>query len=139
MTRAARFKNIIFDTYEALSKHIDEHRANMAKLAGERENIAEEIRLFYKKNDLGTMMDFLRGIGGNSAYKAGKMEGGLNLKTGEDLDTKMRVQPPPPAEELLPILPQITPLAKIKRPLKKIIDQAYALQGHLDLKEIVNQ
>ena len=139
LTRSARFKNMIFDTYKALSEHIDEYRAKIVKLEEERKNIAEEIEVFYKKNDLGTMMDFLRSLDGGNAYKSGKMEGGLNLKTNMDIDKKILAQPPPPVDELLPILPQMPRLATIKHPLKKIIEQAYTLQGHLDLKDIVRQ
>ena len=64
LTRAGRFKNMIFDTYEKLAEDIDQYRENFMRLASERENIAAEIQHFYHKHDLGTMMDFLRGLTG---------------------------------------------------------------------------
>jgi hypothetical protein len=137
LTRARRFKNMIFDTYEKLTEDINEYRENMTKLAGERETIVEEIRLFYKKHDLGTMMDFLRGLEGTGMYTSGSMAGGLNPQTGTLLENKLRVQPPPPVDELLPVIPLVTPLNEIKGPLKKIIKRAYNKQQDLDLKNIV--
>ena len=137
MTRAGRFKNMVFDTYEALSVDIDKYRRNLMELTKERENIVEEINLFYRKHDLGTMMDFLRGFGGEGQYKSGSMEGGIVQQSGQKLEEKMKVKPPPPVDKLLPNIPQIAPLGQIKRPLKKIINQAYSLQHQLDLKEIV--
>jgi hypothetical protein len=137
LTKASRFKNMIFDTYEALTIDIDEYRHNLIKLAGERENIVEEINLFYRKHDLGTMMDFLRGFDGAGSYKSGSMEGGIIQQSGQKLDEKMRVKPPPPVDQLLPSIPPVAPLSQIKRPLKKIIERAYRMQHQLDLKEIV--
>ncbi len=137
LTRSGRFKNMILDTYDKLVSDVDEYRANLMELSRERENIADEIKVFYQKNDLGTMLNFLQGLGGTGAYKSGHMEGGLNPQAGARLERKMRVEPPPPVDELLPVIPRITPLAKIKGPLKKIIDHAYALQGDLDVKDLV--
>lgn len=137
LTKAGRFKNMIFDTYEALAVDVDEYRHNLMELAGERENIVDEINHFYHKHDLGTMMDFLRGFDGAGQYKSGSMEGGIVQQSGMKLAEKMRVKPPPPVDELLPSIPQIAPLDQIKKRLKKIIERAYRLQDQLNLKEIV--
>lgn len=137
LTRAGRFKNMVFDTYQNLADDIDDYRKNMMKLAEERETIAEEIRLFYKKHDLGTMMDFLRGLEGQGVYTSGSMSGGLVPKTGEDLEQKMLVKPPPPVAELLPDIPPVAPLSKIKKKLKKIIDRAFKIHGSMDVKDLV--
>ena len=137
LTKAGRFKNMVFDTYETLTNDVDEYRRNLVKLANERENIVEEINLFYRKHDLGTMMDFLRGLDGGSMFHSGSMQGGLVMQSTQELDEKMRVKPPPPVDELLPNIPPVAPLGQIKAKLKKIIERAYKVQPHLDLKEIV--
>lgn len=136
-TRAARFRNLVLDTYAALAADIDSYHKNLAELFEERENIAEEIRQFYHKHDLGTMMDFLRKLDGGEMYRSGGMEGAITPESGTGLEHKMKVEPPPPVDELLPIIPPIAPLSEIKRPLKKIINRAYRLQQEPDLKEIV--
>ncbi|MFZ5796915.1 MAG: hypothetical protein C4563_00075 [Desulfobulbus sp.] len=137
LTRAGRFKNMIFDTYEALCKDIDQYRENVAKLASERESIAEEIRYFYHKHDLGIMMDFLRGLDRASGAQASDMAGGLVQQSGDDLNQKLRVQPPPPVDELLPVIPPLIPLPRLKEPFKKIVARAFLSQGKPDLREIV--
>ena len=137
LTRSGRFKNMIFDTYESLANDIDSYRKNFMQLASERENIAAEIQHFYRKHDLGIMLDFLRKLDGSSRYSSGSMEGGLSPLTGDNLQRKMKVEPPPPVDQLLPIIPQLLPLTDIKSELKKIIGQAFRQQQKLDLKEIV--
>ena len=84
------------------------------------------------------MMDFLRGLSGPGLYKSGSMEGGIMQQTGTKLDRKMKIDPPPPVEQLLPAIPPLVPLANIKSSLKKIINQAFQNQQKIDLREIVN-
>ncbi len=137
LTRHSRFTNMIMDIYDSLARNIDEYNKNLEELSEERETIAEEIKLFYRNNDLGTIMGFLRGLGGAGPYKAGSMEGGLVPETGETLEQKMRVKPPPPVEKLLPVLPHIKTARKMKHRLKPIIDRAYELQGHPEMRDLV--
>ena len=135
LTRFRRFRNMVFDTYQALSDDINQYRQNLRSLDSERESIAEEIQQFYHKHDLGVMLDFLRGLDGGAT--AGDMAGGLVRETGADLDRKMKVQPPPPVNELLPVIPQVIPLARLKESFNGIVERAYLAQEKLDLKTLV--
>ncbi len=137
LTRSGRFKNIFFDSYETLARDIEEYRDNMMKLSAERETIVEEIKLFHKKHDLGTMMDFLRGLDGEGVYTSGSMAGGILTRTGDKLEQKMKVEPPPPVDELLPKIPPIAPLSKISRQLKKVVDRAFRGHGKIDPKDFI--
>lgn len=137
LTRRSRFRNMVIETYEELAKDIDEYKINLEQLRDEQQIISEEINLFYQKNDLGTIMSFLRGIGGSNSYKAGAMEGGLTPHTGENLEQKMRVNAPLPVEKLLPILPKMHPYKEIKQELEEIIDRAYRLQGGPEMREFI--
>ncbi|MDD3619277.1 MAG: hypothetical protein RBR09_05315 [Desulfobulbaceae bacterium] len=136
-TRAGRFRNLILDIYAELVRDVESYHKNLATLSTERDNIAEEIRQFYYKHDLGTMMDFLRRLDGGDMHSAGGMVGVITPETGTGLEQKMKVEPPPPVDELLPIIPSLTPPAEIKRPLKKIIAAAYRLQNEPDMKDMV--
>ena len=138
LTRNSRFRNMGLDTYEDLFRHINGYRKNLQELRLEQETISEEIKLFYQKNDLGTIMGFLRGLGGTSAHKAGDMEGGLTPNTGESLDKKMKVHPPRPVEDLLPDIPGIPPLAEVKSSLKAILDKAYKRQREPEMRSLVH-
>ncbi len=137
MTRKNRFKNMVVDNYNNLVRHIGEYNDNLQQLREEQETIAEEINLFYQKNDLSTIMGFLRGLGGTNSYKSGSMEGGLTPLTGQNLEKKMRVKAPPPVEKILPVLPEIQPYKKIKHELDPIIDRAYRLQGEPEMRNFI--
>ncbi len=135
LTRKSRFRNMVAETYQALTEHIDDYEENLQKLSDEQQTIAEEINLFYRNNDLSTIMTFLRGLGGSGSYKAGAMEGGLTPQTGAGLDKKMHFKAPPPVEELLPTLPKIRPYKEIKKELLKVIDRAFELRGEPEMRE----
>jgi len=137
LTRKSRFVNMVVDTYRDLVNHLEEYRDNLEELKEEQETIAEEINLFYQKNDLSTIMGFLRGLGGTGSYKSGAMEGGLTPQTGQNLEKKMRVNPPPPVEKILPDLPEIRPYREIKHELEPIIDRAYRLQGEPEMRQFI--
>ncbi len=138
LTQKSRFRNMGMDTYQELVENIEEYRENYAQLRSEQETIAEEIKLFYRKNDLGTIMGFLRGLDGPSSHKAGTMEGGLNPNTGDSLDKKMKVAPPPPLDDILPDIPQIPPLDELKTVFKVILDKAYIQQGEPEMRSLVH-
>jgi hypothetical protein len=138
LTRKGRFKNMITETYQSLIDHLLKYTHNVELLDEEQQTIVEEINLFYQKNDLSTIMDFLRGLGGSRSYKTGGMEGGLVPQTGDNLDKKMRVTPPTPVNNLLPVMPEVRPLKEIKTELNKLIDKAYKLQGEPEMREFIN-
>ncbi len=138
LTKKSRFRNMVAETYQALTDHIDNYEENREKLSEEQQTIAEEINLFYRNNDLSTIMTFLRGLGGSASYKAGAMEGGLMPQTGTGLDKKMQFQPPAPVEKLLPTLPRIRPYKEIKKELLKVIDRAYTLRGEPEMREFTH-
>lgn len=138
LTRNSRFRNMGMDSYEDLRHHVDEYRENLEQLRAEQETIAEEIKLFYQKNDLGTIMGFLRGLDGPGTAKSGPMEGGLTPNTGKSLDKKMKVRPPVPVENVLPAINQLPELGKIKAQFKTILDKAYERQGEPEMRELVH-
>jgi len=135
LTRKLRFRNMVLETYQTLGEHIERYRSRVQKLNEEQQTIAEEIKIFYRNNDLSTIMTFLRGLGGSENYKAGAMEGGLTPYTGKELDKKMHFEAPPPVAELLPMLPASQPYKKIKKELFNVIDKAYILRGKPEMKE----
>lgn len=127
LTRGGRFKNLLLGCYQLLVEHVDRYREKFGELLEDQEMISEEIKLFYRKNDIGSILGFLRGLGDSeNETLAGPVQTG-----GEDkLRKKMAVSPPPPIESSLPILPPLVPLPQIKREMKKLA--AEALKEHPD-------
>jgi len=128
LTRGGRFKNLVFDAYERLVEHVQHYRENLEEIETSRETINEEIKLFYRKNDIGNIMGFLRSID-----SAGSCENtmGINPQNGsaECFENKMRIETPPPIHPELIDIPPLIPLPNIKKEFKKLVDRAYKLHG----------
>ncbi len=136
-TKKRRFRNLVFETYEQLVDDVAAYNKTVEELQDEQATIAEEIKLFYRKNDLHTIMGFLRSLGGSSAYKAGSMEGGLVTGRESALEKKMRVKAPPPVEALLPQVPPLPPISRIRSDLDRLVEQAYVVQGAPDVRDLL--
>ncbi len=126
LTASGRFKNLFMCLYEALITDIEEYRERLTELLDSQETIEEEIKIFYRNNDISTIMGFLRNIDGDRSTLGG-LEGGMTSGFSESLESKMKVLPPPRVIEELPILPPLTPLPQIKKELKKLAEQAFKL------------
>ena len=59
-TRRSRFRNMFLDIYRSLAVHIEEYHRTLSDLTEEQETIREQINLFYRKNDIDTIMSFIR-------------------------------------------------------------------------------
>jgi hypothetical protein len=99
-----------------------------------RETIKEEIKLFYRENDIGNIMGFIRAMEG-----AGN-EGSMGVKPDagavDAFEHKMRIETPPPIDPELITIPPLVPLPNISKELKKLADKAYKLHRGKILTEI---
>lgn len=133
--RKSRFSNMFFSVYDTLFDHVENYRARIAALVEEHEVIEEEIKLFYKKNDISGIMLFLRNLDGDASV-SGTMSGGINSSSTISMENKMRLHAPESVEKFLPILPSIPKAATIRSELKELIQEAFLLQPDFDLKEL---
>jgi hypothetical protein len=136
LTHAGRFKNLVFDCYERLEVHVAEYRTRFDELQKYRDEINVAIEIFYRKNDLGSIMGFLKSLG--DPNKSGAMEGGMEMGMAQSLEAKMRITPQQPLEHYLPAIQPLPPLANIKRELKIIIGEAYEKHGK-ELTHLLSQ
>jgi hypothetical protein len=126
LTKKACFSNAIVDAYERLVEHTGLYREQFAELVATQEMIHAEIDLFYKKNNLGSILDFLRGLGDSTNTS---MQGGMEPNLAMKLDDKLRITPPAPIDQLLPVIPPLMPLVAIRRQLMNLITKAFNQQG----------
>jgi hypothetical protein len=136
LTRKSCFMNMFFDTYAILHDHIIEYRSTLCQLIEEHETLLEQINLFYKKNDITGIMQFLRSIDRYAEGDAGPLASAPGTNFSCNLDDKLRLNPPDPVEELLPIIPAIPSLKEVKAELKKILSMAWSQQPELDLRRM---
>ncbi|OGR06719.1 MAG: hypothetical protein A2511_12305 [Deltaproteobacteria bacterium RIFOXYD12_FULL_50_9] len=128
LTRAGRFQNLVFDSYEQLVDRVQEYRELFGDLLESEKLIREEIEVFYRKNDIGNIMGFLRSLNGSVSLGTG-LEAPVEVGAAENLEGKLRVEPPTPIVHNLPIIPPLPPLSQIRRRMKRLAEQAYAAHG----------
>jgi len=134
LTRAGRFKNLVFDAYERLTAHVEHYRENLEEIETSRETINAEIELFYRNNDIGNIMGFLR------AMEGGGSEESMGIKPDagsiDAFEHKMRIEKPPPIDPELIKIPPLVPLPNVSKELKKLVDKAYKRHKGTILSEI---
>ncbi len=135
LTRAGRFHNLLLDTYDLLVEHVAQYRGEMQQLVDERKDIAAEIDLFQRQNDLGAIMGFVRALDGGDA-PVGAMAVAINPNADQGLASKLRLSAPAPTESLLPLLPPLPHSSDIRRQLKQLSVRALPLHEDLDLKAL---
>ncbi len=125
-TMAARFKNLVLNSYETLVRHVTLSRQKYEELSEERNTIEEEINLFYRKHDLGNIMGFIRSLDAPASVGGNPLESGPPaMGGGSDLEQKLRVKPPEPIDQSVPIIPPLLPLRRVRKELKRIAATAY--------------
>lgn len=132
-SRHGRFTRLFFAIYLRLQQGVADYSATMNRLLGEGKAIVEEIEVFHRKNDLGSMMDFLRRLDGTG--NDGSLHGELSPLRDQALEEKMRIQAPDTADTLLPAFPPLPPLKHCKGRLHDLLDQAYSEQHQPEVRD----
>lgn len=125
-TRKRRFSRYFFSCYENLTFHVKVYNGKLKELAKFQGDIAAEIEVFYKQNNISAILSFLRSLGDKQA--TGAMQGGMEVGLAEELDSKLLIKPPAPIEKLLPLINPLPPLKEVKGPLKRLVKEAYRQQ-----------
>lgn len=124
LTRAGRFKNLLLSCYDQLVADVDTYREKFEELLDTREFIAAEIKLFYQKNDLSSMLGFLRQLDGDDhSGLAGPIVAGV----GDEMAAKLKLEPPEAIEHHLPVIPPLVRPDQIRSELKKLAEEALEL------------
>lgn len=139
LTRKRAFKNMFFDNYDSLVRYIDEYRKTIAELTEEQETIREEINLFYQKNDIDSILGFIRRLDSPDSTVLSTMQPDANGGSGQGLSSQMRLNPPPPACEILPAIPALPAQKTIRRQLMQLVTAALKVSPQLDLKALTRE
>ncbi|MFZ5766599.1 MAG: hypothetical protein ACOY4H_13535 [Thermodesulfobacteriota bacterium] len=123
LTAAGRFKHLFMQTYEQLTQDVAVYREKYAELVDNQQTIEEEIKIFYRKNDISTIMGFLRMMDKDSSHSV--MEGVPENGFADSLEKRMQVGPPMQVRAVLPQISPLIPLAQIKKELKKLAEEAF--------------
>ncbi len=130
-TRKGCLHNMFFDTYKDLFKHVEEYREVLNKLTEDQETIREQINLFYRKNDISSILHFLRGL---ETSPLDLTPSTFDTARAANLEEKMKIDPPLPATDLLPDIPPIPQEKTIRKHLKELVRTACLQQPELDIR-----
>jgi DNA repair exonuclease SbcCD ATPase subunit len=133
LTRYRRFINLVLDGYRTLEWHVSKYRERFGELNEELETIREEIKMFHEKQNLGNIMNLIRNID-SCSVSGSDFHAGVGNGSAEDYEQKLKLEPPPPLEQQLSILPPLAPYDLVRKDLKKLAVRAYEL--HLQHPEI---
>lgn len=133
LTSKKRYKNLFFDTYRELYRHLLHYNEKLSELSEEYDVLCEEIKLFYQKNDISLIMQFFRNIDNQSVNDFGAQV--RDFADPQDLEKKLRILPPIPAKTQLPQINRILRLSTIKRDLNKLLEKCYCAQNGCDPRD----
>lgn len=132
VTRRGRFHNLFFDIYLRLQKGLEEYAGTMDRLMKEGKAIAMEVDGFQRKNDLSSMMGFLRRLDSSDSES---MSGDITPMRDSYLEKKLHIEAPTGADILLPAFPVLPPLKSCKAKLKALLDTAYNEQHQPEARD----
>lgn len=126
-TKSGRFKKFGLECYKRLTENVEQYGKKIEELRDMQETISEEIKIFYRKNDISAILSFLRSMGDSSL--SSQMAGGMEIGMAESLEKKLEIKPPFPIEQYLPKIPNIKSPDLIHKDLIRLIKEAYSRQN----------
>lgn len=130
-TRKGCLRNMFFDAYAHLYRHLEDYATSYRNLQEDHQTICEQIKIFYRKNDINTIFHFLRGL--ESGHGGEDIQ--VNTTSPDELEKKMKIEPPPPVEEMLTYIPPPPPEKSIRSELKKLVGRACRRHPRLDPRD----
>ncbi|MDA3969890.1 MAG: hypothetical protein PF442_00910 [Desulfobulbaceae bacterium] len=124
LTWRGRFTKIFLNCYDDLCRHIDIFRSLREELSAEQELIGHTIDMFYRQNDISSMLGFFRSMDSMSQMGS-TMEGSINSGFDESLQKKMKIIPPHTVDQEIDPLPPLVPAEQIKSKLKELAHEAF--------------
>lgn len=132
-TRRRRFTNLFFDRYISLERSISSYIIELEDLHDEHSALVDQITIFYKNNDISGIMHFLQGLDNVAGNSTTPFHSIPDSQSNALLDEKMKISPPPPVTQFLPVIPPLPPFKSIRRQLKPLGSKAYASHPDSDL------
>ena len=137
ITRRGRFFNLFYDCYKELEAAIAKYNQAIEQLAEEQEVIRAEIDLFYRNNDIDSIMGFMRRMEAPAHHNSDMLQYGSAIEQQQKLSAKLKINPPLPPEQLLPPVSQPPPFIEIKLELKDLAARALSLNPEIEVRQML--
>jgi hypothetical protein len=136
LTRKRRYRNLVYQTYNSLACNIVGYHDIFKKLEEEHEDICREIDLFYRRNDLSGILNFLRELDNPDGSRSGILHADRAGLANRNIDQELRIAPPPSVSTRMHSFIQLLPLKAAKPMLNELIKQAFPLFDQVGLEKL---
>ncbi len=136
LTRRRRYRNLVYKVYKLLADKIAEYQTVFIELVEEHEDICREIDLFYRKNDLSGILNFLREIDNPDSVRSEILQTDNTILASQSMEKELRIMPPPSVTTSMHSLTLLPPLDAAKETLDRLITEAYPLFDHFDIERL---
>ncbi|WP_143005408.1 hypothetical protein [Desulforhopalus singaporensis] len=119
-----KHKKLVFSTYQALETALAKYCEEQNRLVKWHNSLEKEIDHFFRNNDIGSILDFLRQMNSPDGTRSTILD--TSPGPGSDkLNRELRIFPPPPVSAELVILPLIPHFKNAKPTLKQLALRAF--------------
>ncbi len=136
LTRRRRYRNLVYQVYRLLTSDITAYQEIFIRLEEDHEDICREIDLFYRKNDLPGILNFLREIDNPDGFRSGLLQTDRPIFTSQSMEEELRIIPPPAVTTNMQSLDGLPSLKEAKPILIGLLKQAYPLFDHFHIKKL---
>jgi hypothetical protein len=136
MTRRRRYRNLVYQVYEALSRNVAAYLEVFLRLQEEHEDICRQIKQFYRKNDLVGILNFLRELDNPDGARLELLQPDGAIPAGRSMEQELRITPPPAVTSHMHDLARLPPLQEAKPILDELIGQAYPLFDYFEMERL---
>jgi hypothetical protein len=124
-TRWRRFRGIAMIVYHSLADNISTYCEHFLKLQQDHAEICSALDKFQHQNDLSDILCFLRNFDSPDSERLKFLHSNAGLLS-TTLEQDLRIAPPPPVTEVLPVLYPPPPLKQIKEEFNELLRQAFS-------------
>lgn len=128
-SRRRRYRDLALKVYRSLGKHVADYRETWLDLVEEHAEICASIDSFHRNNDLSGILNFLKTFNSSDNERLRFLHTEGRLTPGRSLDQDLRIPHPRPATDILPDLPALPPLKRIKKPFIELLESAYSFHA----------
>jgi hypothetical protein len=136
LTRKRRYRNLVYKVYRLLASDITAYQDVFIRLEEEHEDICKQIDLFYRKNDLSGILNFLRELDNPDGLRSGLLQTDRPLLTSQSMEEELRIIPPPKVTSNMHSLDGIPSMEEAKPTFNGLLKQAYPLFDHFEIKKL---
>lgn len=119
-----RLNKLMQKQYQELYNHVEHYLKVQNELVEMHEEINDNIKIFYRNNDIGAILDFLRQIDHPDSPQNNSTQTLHSRASKQSLEAEMQIKLPPAVETQIPIFRRLLPISAVKSKAKILLENA---------------